>query len=31
MVQLNSFTGGITGTCKHCCIFYEKISPDIQM
>lgn len=24
MVQLNSFTGGITGTCKHCCIFYER-------
>ena len=24
MVQSNSFAGGITGTCKHCCIFYER-------
>ena len=24
MVQLNSFAGGITGTCKHCCIFFER-------
>lgn len=24
MVQLNSFTGGMTGTCKHCCIFLWK-------
>ena len=33
MVQSNSFAGGITGTCKHCCIFYErnKLSPHIQM
>lgn len=24
MVQSNSFAGGITGTRKHCCIFYER-------
>lgn len=25
MVQSNSFAGGITGTCKHCCILKKYL------